>query len=873
MYGTQHFVPLQEQRADYRSVRRYNVDFCPIYSNPEPIAHDTGSNLKLYVVSRRNSIPGFQSYMPFDVFTRLNNWSDARDESPLPAEDIFDTGISSSEDEPSVYRDGRTSYIASPGSVSTRGVPSAGASPASHAYPQIHSVSREFAHSVARKEAASRVASPAARATSAGGNVVVVGSGPLDEAGAYSGNEQYIPAEQVVIPPQVVARSPGQRNVSFATAASPKHFGKRTISGRYDLERLSPTGYSPFASFGAAYSNGLQGQSEEDVSAAAASTIAKINNIRKRGRKPKALAAVATTGSTRGKLTVPPPPSEEPKKRGRKKKPWVKPGTVLAQMDTEELGLRIADASVLDTNEVVDPDITNDDIEAFPSFAGDALANYDGHQVWDGIGPVHRSDSILDRDNNSKRKPKARLSKAEMVLPTHLTESVVGTKGNKRSRVDHSLSDAGVQTHAIEPLRTSLAVGNDDFQMDEYGTLNDHVKQGRLGIGSNKKPRKPRSRNNINSAMLLNSWYISYVDDKPKKIPRRKDYEQIVEPIEERTRRYPTRSRLPPIQHWNSNINADGSSVLFLIGVTSDDEAMQAQHASGDLFIDDPESAANSPMAARLGQRSLPKASLVLTNSTGNMEIELIEPSDGPLAISNRPTNRHEGPIVDIASVDPTSAPKRGRPRKTAISQDEVDHQGAPKTKAAGRRGRPPGSHKPGVSKPQTKTVRKTGNKRNKEMTIGEALEILRTDSMEPLELEIQSPKSRRQSEFYQELSFDQVPAINNALENTDSVAIQNGKHISYKSFFRTDAVEAQMYNGSLFKPLIMNNRCRSSNVTIPAGRHVNMGNVKGNFICGYLYSGDNVCIRGLGTTWPIKERQTFFLPIFEEWAIYNDSE
>ncbi|ORM40701.1 uncharacterized protein BXIN_2378 [Babesia sp. Xinjiang] len=806
MNSAQRFVPLQEHRFEYGSVRRYNVDFCPVYTNPEALIQDGPNNLKLYVVARRNSIQNFQSYMPFDVFTQLNEWADVNDTYSVTGEDIFDRSISSSEDEGSIYIGDKSPFIASPGSVMSRVErQSARRSPSSERFQEktyrTQSVTRSPAHDTD----------------------IVIDDRPMDEGPAYS----YSDVEQPDITPQtVMSRSPVSRNVSFAHAvvtASPKQRNKRTLSGRYDIEHLSPTGYSPFASFGAVYSGGLDNQTVYDVSSAASNTIAKLNEL-KRVAKSTPVGAVVL--------------EKEVKKRGRgyrgrkPKVPAIENAPNALSVDTGEGSLRIADASLLnyveDTAEV--PMLTSE------------------------IADISAVNDIAHSGKQKRRR--ARVSTAVVALP-------------ERPYVDSDdgrHSDQGVQTYSEEPLRTSLGVGSDDFQMDEYGSLADHLRNGQ---DTTKKPgtkRRGRPRKTVNSAMLLNSWYISYGDENKSK--RKKNYEHV-EPYLGRNKRYPTRTRLPPIQHWNSNMTLNGSSVLFLIGVTSDDENMgvQAQHASGDvvLFHEDVHPGTSSPTAARIQPKDLPEASLVLTDSTGMMEMQVIEANaDQPLAISNRPQEPPREGSGELVPVDSTTAKKPRKERITVAKSVAVPLQIDGTVKRG--RGRPKGT-----GKVKAKSAAAKAGKKQKEMTVVEALEILQNENTDEIELD-NSPKGRRQSEFYQELAFEPAKRLNMDSTLSDSVAVQNGRHISYQSFFRVDSVETQMYNGSLFQPLIMNSRCRSSNVIIPVGRHVNMGNVKGNFICGYLYCGEEVSVRGLGATWPLKSKQTFFLPIFEEWAIYNDS-
>ncbi|CDR95187.1 hypothetical protein, conserved [Babesia bigemina] len=882
MYSAQRFVPLRDAGLEQASVRRYNVDFCQVYANPDSVVHDGSGSLKLYVVARRNSTPSLQAYMPYDVFTHVNDWVDLQEACSVADEDIFDNGISSSDEEGSMYIGGASPpLIASPEPFTSPGRASSAASRSHpHHFDSDASTVRSATRSAARSPSQPSARRPVYDA------VVPAAELPQDEGIADEIVEDDDgPIYHGVSPPPVLSRSPAPRSVSFAkpvVVASPRPRGKRTISGRNNLSPPSPTGYSPFASFGAVYSSGLQGQTAQDIAAVATDTLAALRDL-----NPVAPRATAPN--------VDPAPAPKRKtKRGTRSKraPAAEaPETVsMASAGADGMGLRIVDASVVDPYPIDDtfdepyyPTYHATDDLGEDTGTGDLVATSElsGH-----ADPPPAAAS--DAGAKNRKRSRKRVSTAVLSLPPTTVEELPAAAGTQRhpdepraiadtaapAAAPSLRHDQGVQTLAVEPMRTSLGVGNDDFDMDEYNSLADRVTAGSLGPKIAKKPaptRERRPRKAVNSAMLLNSWYISYVDDRKG---TKKRYEPV-DPYVGRNRRYPSRARLPPIQHWNSNITPDGSSVLFLIGVTSDDTKLnlQAQHASGDvvLFNEDAAAPESSP-SARVHPDNLPEASLVMTDSSGMMEMQVIESSPmARLALSDRAHNVPTATSTELALADvgaPAVEPgaKRRRSRRAAkvpASDGDigVDAGTAPRSAPAkGKAKRAAPKPKPG------------GRKRTRQMTVSEALEILKSDSAgSSLGLD-ESPKSRRQSEFYQELAFNHPKKANVAALPSDSIAMQDGRHISYRSFFRVDEVETQMYHGSLFQPLVMNSRCRSSNVIIPVGCHVSMGNVNGNFICGYLYCGENVAIRGLGISWPLKAKQTFFLPIYEEWGIYNES-
>ncbi|GIX64468.1 uncharacterized protein BcabD6B2_39030 [Babesia caballi] len=845
MHSVQRFARVRDCGFEPGSVRRYNVEYAPVYTNPASVVQDGSGNM-LFVVARRHSVPNFQSYMPFDVFTHINEWADVKDIDSVAGEDIFDQGISSSEDEEDRMYIGEATppLIASPDPV-TAGARRASArfSPSSqYASPVVYdrrSAQRSVDRSVALPMTPP-MASPTPRRSLRAQHVSPVREArelaepPLDEGPAYADTGDYDPTANHMLTPDPVRSRSASRNVSFAkslVATSPRPRGKRTLSERYDVTRLSPTGYSPFASFGAVYSGGLDSHAAKDVPSTTRAPI--VTTRRLNSRKSKYKAPVEDTA-----------PADKAKRKKSTSKQRVtkavngdvpKPVTDDSTM-LNGLQMRIADASLLASSPV------------HGSFEMSSFANYSPSQfLGDTIthGPMVTSEladlSVVPREASQEPALGGNriVSTAVVALPRPTEAEVpTGTEVRKKpsrraktaaNHIESVHSEQGVQTVPVEPLRTSLGVGNDDFDMGEYGTLADRVDAGQLGITAGKKPAPPRNRNarnGVSSAMLLNSWYISYVDERKG---RKKRYKHV-EPYESHNRRYPTRTRLPPIQHWNSNMTSDGSSVLFLIGVTSDDRKLnvQAQHASGDvvLFSEDTSPQNASPVATRVPAADLPEASLVLTDSSGTMEMQVIEAAaELRPAIANKPHESGGSTTGALALLDDSRAVSNG------ISADAAQRAAKPLAIDRG----PATTKRATSSKRANKSAgskgKTTGNKkRSREMTVTEALEILQSDGVGSLGLD-ESPKGRRHSEFYQELVFNPAKRAHVDALPSDSVAMQNGRHISYRSFFRVDEVETQMYSGSLFQPMIMNSRCRTSNVIIPVGKHVSMGNVHGNFI------------------------------------------
>ncbi|KAK1442736.1 hypothetical protein BgAZ_302540 [Babesia gibsoni] len=898
MHSVNRFAAYREPAFQQSSVRRYNVDYRQLYRAPEALIQDGATSLRLYVVARRSSVANFQSYMPFDLYTQTSDWEHLQDACEVPEEDIFDRSISSSEDGRTPYSIPRSSpYIASASSRSShrRGASLHGESPQYLVAPP--SAKRSVGSSV-------RGSSPVPASIHR-----EAGFDPQDEGPAY----QY-PEEPYAMPTTdpSVSKSAASHSVSFAKSvltASPKQKGKRTLSGSRNVETLSPTGYSPFASFGAIYSSGLDSDTTHGLSAVTANALATIERLKKKGADKKGDRAQAggneiATGRGRKRKGGSAPSSTE------------YPGSIVGarQSPGKGAGLHLDNVNGFSSDEITFYDV--------PPY--DGAQDFTGDQATD--GPM----SIADFGTvGSSKRPKTRGKRGKAgykgagglngdlgALPSKSHKSLLSSDVRGELSTSHR-SDQGVQTTIGGYTGYSVGVGDDDFNMDEYGSFADKLHAGKLGMNGSKESSRytRRQRKAVNSAMLLNSWYISYGDESKK--PRKKY--QHVPPYENHNRRYPTRSRLPPVQHWNSNLTADGSSVLFLIGVTSDDENLvqQAQHASGDVLImnDDTNNIDNTTSVVKIPVEEMPEASLVLTDSQGYMEMQVIETSaEQPLAIENAPlesARKRSVPFTVITrSISISDRPDGALSRSMSLLDkpdgalsrsmsllDKPDGALSRSQSIGDWYGKPAKAPLPIANKKQGKratttklkkgATKKKGStsKKKKEMTVREALEILKVDSLDSLALnesvvervseesaKSKSPKPRRQASFYQEMALDVARSSGIDKLPSDSVTMQNGKQISYRSFFRVNEVESQLYKGSIFQPMIMNSRCRSSNVIIPVGRMVDMGNVKANFICGYLFGGENVFIRGHGMSWELKPKHTFFLPMFEEWAIHNDS-
>ncbi|EDO06287.2 hypothetical protein BBOV_II003320 [Babesia bovis T2Bo] len=523
----------------------------------------------------------------------------------------------------------------------------------------------------------------------------------------------------------------------------------------------------------------------------------------------------------------------------------------MVPIDSEPLPLRIADASVLDTSTdyVHSPGTkavphVSTAMMPLPPAVGDTTS-------------IHRISDHVDL---------RRLSNGNISLD-------IG--GHTGAESIDNRSDANVQTNAIDAGRLSLAVGSDAIDMGEYATLEDHVRRGSLG-GPNKRPRQRVAKDSISSAMLLNSWYISYVNKGDKKRARRAAVEDAVV-SDDRPRRYPTRNRLPPIQHWNSNFHEDGSSVLFLVGVTSsDDTKLNQSLAPSDLLSDDGNSPVGSPVASRMQPRKIPDASLVLSDSGGTMDVHLVESSaERYLPITNHVSGREDIAILPLNS----------RGERTREPRSDIDLRAIEDVRTG--KSIPKSVRKPAKRVEGTRKSTAGRKKERREMTVGEAWDILLTEDHVTSDdiSEIQErpkvakrgrPKASTVSTA--SLTMTEKGPTQSASQprgnlEPDSEAFDRGRLFSYNSLFRIDRAPIHAHHGSLFQPLVMNKRCRTSHVVIPKGKNVQMGNVKGNFITGYLYTGDRVCIRSLGTHWPVEPGRAFFLPIYEEWALYNESD
>lgn len=338
---------------------------------------------------------------------------------------------------------------------------------------------------------------------------------------------------------------------------------------------------------------------------------------------------------------------------------------------------------------------------------------------------------------------------------------------------------------------------HDSYDMDDFGGDDDYFAK------TTPPPRgiRRKTKKNADSSALLNTWYLSRESYSNFDINWKhlKEYNGT-----QHNTRYPKRTRLPPVCHWDSS-NLSASAVRIYKTEGSD---------------------------APLSERS-PNVSLLIEEK-GNLIMHIAE--------EEQTNNKTE--VLPIA--DYSDKPKRGAPP-----------------------GAPPEGKK--------KRIKRTHKVRSY-LSVDEALDILNNAPDD-------YPKNKRpvnRTNFARDEmanrntlasgKLKEGPKVVSEFDHTlDSVAEYDGKLIGYKSIYRPDDVEAQVHDGNTFKLMIMA-QFRTSIIVIPSGNSVNFGNVNSNLIFGYVFSGESVKIKGLEYYNIIDEKDFFYLPMYNEWSIENNS-
>ncbi|KAK2198229.1 hypothetical protein BdWA1_001238 [Babesia duncani] len=313
------------------------------------------------------------------------------------------------------------------------------------------------------------------------------------------------------------------------------------------------------------------------------------------------------------------------------------------------------------------------------------------------------------------------------------------------------------------------------------------------------KKRVAPERSNISSASLLNSWYIA-----PKSRTKHPSIDgDELDALSQRCSRYPARSRLPPTQHWSSDYVNDGSSCVFLIGVSADEQniANQAANASSDVMR------TQNDKVLAIADQEAPDASLVLTRNRGRVEMMLIGDEHAQKKAKrvarsvNRPTTTRPKPQINKKRLEK----KRAKPRVS-----------------------------------------------NKHSTsdIDAILQTLYNDR----EKGIKYVSNRNQ----------EMPTV------YDSLVQVGERKIEYSSVAFPKERQWQSHDAVQYQYMHQTNRFRSVNVIIPPMQKLDFENVNTNYICGYIVQCQDATLHGPGINRPIKEKDIFLLPSFEQYIIIN---
>uniref|UniRef100_A0A3B0NI47 Uncharacterized protein n=1 Tax=Theileria annulata TaxID=5874 RepID=A0A3B0NI47_THEAN len=400
-----------------------------------------------------------------------------------------------------------------------------------------------------------------------------------------------------------------------------------------------------------------------------------------------------------------------------------------------------------------------------------------------------------------------------------------------------------------------------------------------IGVGTSTRGRKDRRsrRPSINSSSLLNSLYIykrteSDASDWPY------EHESVTRSV-----RYPKRSRLPPSQHWASNVISDGSSVVFLAGVSKADKRKKR---SGNAFGND-----------------MPESSLVLTRENGDVELKLVDRS-----AEDTPKLRRISTYLQTFSSKATSVPKRrGRPKKILTHPStttdlvpigdthSVPVADDPDSMPVGNGELVPFRDTDELApmnntdiqpitniqvRRKTNVIRRGKVKITKDLSVDEALEILKDapmiyDEKKGLEIAIvdESPKTvnemadlkrriSRRKNFHQELLKPD--------DNFDSFVEDDVNRIYYKSLYPPYEETSQIQQCHIY-PMVITHQIRTSILVIPKTETLSLGNIKTNFICGFVCSGSRIALKmDEEEVQQVQEKEIFFLSSFKHWSVEN---
>eukprot|EP00375_Theileria_parva_P001224 XP_763895.1 hypothetical protein [Theileria parva strain Muguga] len=415
--------------------------------------------------------------------------------------------------------------------------------------------------------------------------------------------------------------------------------------------------------------------------------------------------------------------------------------------------------------------------------------------------------------------------------------------------------------------------------------------------------RTRHRRPSINSSSLLNSLYIfkrreSDASDWPY------GHESVTRSV-----RYPKRSRLPPSQHWASNVISDGTSVVFLAGVSK-----SRKHKHRDR------SSTESNIAGGIFGNEVPDSSLVLTRENGDVELRLVDKS-----AEDTPKLRRISDYLQTFSSKVTSVPRRrGRPRKLPLIPPLTQLAPKNRTQLA------PKNRTQLVPKNRTQLVPKNRNQLvpsdgtavvpgdstivpsdvvsgteivpieetdvqppdavirkkklgrvriRRDLSVDEALEILKEAPMiydeKGLEISFESPKYtkelsilkrriNRRKNFHQQLLTPE--------DNFDSFVEDETDRIYYKSIYPPYEDTSQIQQCHIY-PMIITHQIRTSILVIPTNETLSLGNIKTNFICGWVCSGGNVVLMmDEVEVQRVQEKELFFLSSFNHWTIENNN-
>ncbi|AFZ81118.1 hypothetical protein BEWA_005260 [Theileria equi strain WA] len=401
------------------------------------------------------------------------------------------------------------------------------------------------------------------------------------------------------------------------------------------------------------------------------------------------------------------------------------------------------------------------------------------------------------------------------------------SQSSKLNTNDSFQSIANSNDILYKNISNSDRTRENEFKHDDYHDINDFESDGdydpvRIPPSiANMGKKISKIKKNVSSADLLNTWYLTHESHSKFDINWKdfKEYSNM-----QHNTRYPKRTRLPPVCHWDASNGSKNTVCIY-----------KTKESDRPLY------------------ESIPEVSLVISEGNGNMKMQIVEESRTP-EYTNKNQMGKALPITDYSEKLRQNL-KRGVSSNRRVEDTVL-----------------------GNIRKRSKKLRKV---HKPDLSVDEALDILknapddhskngkyRTDKTHLLQEEMRNMNNLKPNKA-KEAPIRTTDSIN--VLDADSTTEYDGQLISYKSIYKPDDVEAQIHDGNIFKLMIMA-QFRTSIIVIPGGNSVNFGNVNSNLIFGYLFSGENIKIKGLESYNIVNEKDFFYLPMYNEWSIENNS-